>query len=152
MDAYNTNMLGQLTFVVLHELGHALIDRHRIPFSGREEDTADQFAAYVIMKMNNFQAYLGATNFFAERDHLLHIFGKRQLTDEHGLNIQRRAQLVCWGYGRNAQSVQVMAQRIGLTPARLQRCPEEYAQLMQNTPRLFAASWKQQQQPKTPAW
>lgn len=147
----NTTVVGQLVFVILHELGHALIDRHRIPFSGREEDTSDQFAAYIIMKLNSVQAYLGATNFFAEPSRMLNIFGKRQLTDEHGLNVQRRAQLVCWGYGRDARSMQVFAQHIGLTQNRLQRCPEEYQQLMQNTPRLFAAAWKQQQS-QTPNW
>jgi hypothetical protein len=135
---------GEAIFVVLHELGHALIDHHKVPFSGREEDTADQFAAYMIMKANDPNAYLGATNFFAEPARMLRIFGKQQLTDEHGLNVQRRAQLVCWGYGRDPVSMQRFAVNVGLSEQRMQRCAEEYQQLMKNTPRLFQAVWQQQ--------
>lgn len=133
---------GQILFVVLHELAHALIDRHQIPFSGREEDTADQFAAFILMRTNNTNIYLGATNFFAEPSRMLRIFGKHQLTDEHGLNVQRRAQLVCWGYGRDPHSMQTFARHIGLDQRRMQRCAEEYQQLMQNTPRLFKSAFQ----------
>jgi len=142
-NSINQTTSGEAIFVVLHELGHALIDRHRIPFSGREEDTADQFAAYIIMKLNNPNIYLGAANFFSEPSRMLNIFGKRQLTDEHGLNVQRRAQLVCWGYGRDPRTMQQFAAHLGLSENRLQRCAGEYKLLMENTPRLFNAVWVQ---------
>ncbi|BAL23657.1 DUF4344 domain-containing metallopeptidase [Azoarcus sp. KH32C] len=141
-DAIDRTSNGEVLFVALHELGHAVIDRHKIPFSGREEDTADQFAAWLIMRLNNPQMYLGATNFFAEPSRMLRVFGKERLTEEHSLNIQRRAQLVCWGYGRDPAGMRVFADDIGLSEDRRQRCAEEYRQLMQNTPRLFAAALK----------
>lgn len=133
---------GEVLFVALHELGHAVIDRHHIPFTGREEDVADQFAAWLIMRLNSPQMYLGATNFFAEPPRLLNIFGKRQLTDEHGLNMQRRAQLVCWGYGRDPAGMRPFADHIDLSESRRARCAEEYQQLMQNTPKVFQAALK----------
>lgn len=130
---------GEAVFVVLHELGHAMLDRHKIPFSGREEDTADQFAAFILMAANNPNLFLGAANFFAEPSQLFKVFGRRQLTDEHSLNIQRRAQLICWGYGRDPRLMQQFAAHAGMDSRRLQHCGEEYRLLMQNTPRLFAA-------------
>lgn len=136
---------GEVLFVALHELGHAVIDRHRIAFSGKEEDVADQFAAWLIMRLDNAPMYVGAMNFFAEPARLLHIFGKRQLTDEHGLNPQRRAQLVCWGYGRAPAAMQSFADHVGLSASRRPRCAEEFQQLMRNTPEVFRAALKSPQ-------
>lgn len=135
---------GEMIFILFHELGHALIQRHSIPFTGREEDAADQFAAWMIMKMNDPSIYLGATNFFAEPSRLLRVFGNRdrRLMDEHGLNVQRRAQLVCWGYGRDQATFATFASHLGLPQNRLQRCGEEYQQLMKNTPQLFGKTLK----------
>lgn len=131
---------GEMAFVLFHELAHALIDRHQIAFTGREEDAADQFAAYMLMEANNPTLYVGATNFFAEPTHMFKVFGRRQLTDEHALNIQRRAQLICWGYGRDPRLMQRIAEHSAIAPSRLQRCAEEYSQMMRNTPRVFAVA------------
>lgn len=133
---------GEMIFVFFHELAHALIYRHKIPFTGREEDAADQFAAWMIMNMNDPNLYVGAMNFFAEPSRLFRVFGNHNLTDEHGLNIQRRAQLACWGYGRDPGNMRTFATHIGLDERRLQRCPEEFQQLMRNTPQLFAPALK----------
>jgi hypothetical protein len=32
-----------------HELGHALIDVYNLPFTGREEDVADQLSAFILL-------------------------------------------------------------------------------------------------------
>jgi len=133
---------GEMAFVLFHELAHALIDRHQIAFTGREEDAADQFAAYMLMEANNPTLYVGATNFFAEPSHMFKVFGRRQLTDEHALNVQRRTQLICWGYGRDPRLMQRIAEHAAISPSRLQRCAEEYKQMMRNTPRVFAAVLK----------
>lgn len=143
-EAINKTAYGEALFVFLHELGHALISRHQIPFSGHEEDVADQFAAWMLMRRNDANLYIGATNFFAEPSRMFRVFGNRQLTDEHSLNIQRRAQLVCWGYGRDPNRMRHFAEHLGLTESRLQRCAEEYRQLMLNTPRLFSPVYKTQ--------
>ncbi|WP_461030503.1 DUF4344 domain-containing metallopeptidase, partial [Streptomyces sparsus] len=41
--------VGVLTETLYHEAGHALIDALRLPYTGREEDVADQFAAYSLI-------------------------------------------------------------------------------------------------------
>lgn len=128
---------GEMAFALLHELAHALIDRHHIAFTGREESAADQFAAWLLMRSNNVNVYVGATNFFASPERMLKVFGSRQLSDEHELNEQRRVQLVCWGYGRSQKVFSAMAEHLKIPPHRLRRCASEYQALMLNTPRAF---------------
>ena len=52
MDA----MVGQFLFVVAHEIGHALFELYAVPVFGREEDAADQFAAYFMLHLGKDQA------------------------------------------------------------------------------------------------
>lgn len=136
-----SNSTGEILGVFFHELAHALIQRHNIAFTGREEDAADQFAAWSLIQINNPTIYIGAINFFAEPRKVFGTFSSnRSLTGEHGLNLQRRAQLVCWGYGKSPRLFDQLAAHIGITPDRLHRCRAEYESLMANTPRVFAAA------------
>jgi len=49
-------VVGQFFYAALHELGHAVFDLYDVPVFGREEDAADQFAAYVMLQFRNNQA------------------------------------------------------------------------------------------------
>src|SRR5215475_12972418 len=40
-------LVGMTVDVFLHETGHAVFDMLQVPFLGREEDAADQFATYI---------------------------------------------------------------------------------------------------------
>jgi hypothetical protein len=42
--------------VFLHEVGHAVFDYNKVPILGREEDAADQFAAYTLLKFDKNDA------------------------------------------------------------------------------------------------
>ena len=42
--------VGSVAFVMMHELGHALLHLSAASFLGREEDVADQFATYMILE------------------------------------------------------------------------------------------------------
>jgi len=44
---------GILVFIVLHEVGHALIAQRKIAVLGNEEDAADGFAAWVLLRGEN---------------------------------------------------------------------------------------------------
>ncbi|UGY92701.1 DUF4344 domain-containing metallopeptidase [Streptomyces gobiensis] len=41
--------VGVMTEALYHEAGHALLDKLALPYTGREEDVADQFAAYSLI-------------------------------------------------------------------------------------------------------
>ena len=43
-------VMGNMLFVLLHELGHATVQELRIPVLGREEDAADDFAILRLLK------------------------------------------------------------------------------------------------------
>jgi Zn-dependent peptidase ImmA (M78 family) len=42
-------VIGPVSLVFLHELGHALLDVLQIPILGREEDASDQLATYMLL-------------------------------------------------------------------------------------------------------
>lgn len=128
-------LYGQILGPVLHEIGHALIQRHGLAFTGREEDACDQFAAWLIMRQNSMPMYVGALNTFVSP--FPRRINNQQLSDEHSLSKQRVVQLVCWGYGRDPAVFQSIAANEGITPHRLSRCGSEYQQLMSNTPKIF---------------
>lgn len=135
---------GEMLFIVLHEIAHAIIQRHQIAITGREEDAADQFAAWMLILSSDPMFYVGASNFFAAPKNMFGEFPKERtpLTDEHSLDMQRRAQLVCWGLGKHPQIFSQVANYIKMTRNRAQRCQDEYEALMTNTPKVFAAAIK----------
>ncbi len=44
---------GQLFFAMAHELGHAMFDIFDVPVFGRQEDAADQFAAFIMLQFGS---------------------------------------------------------------------------------------------------
>ena len=49
-------LIGPLIDVFLHEAGHAVFDMLNVPLFGREEDAADQFSVYIMLKMDKDEA------------------------------------------------------------------------------------------------
>src|SRR5205814_9175913 len=56
-------MLGLYAAVLMHETGHAMFDLLRIPVFGREEDAADQMAAFVALNRNKDMARIIISGF-----------------------------------------------------------------------------------------
>ena len=92
LGAAATSMLG---FIVVHELGHALVDLLDLPITGREEDVVDQLAA-VILEAEPEMVIMAATFWrgqFQERR------GLEDYAGVHGLSEQRFFNMLCWAYG-----------------------------------------------------
>ena len=49
--------IGQFFFATLHEVGHAIFDILEVPVFGHEEDSADNFAAYIMLQFGEGQAH-----------------------------------------------------------------------------------------------
>jgi Putative metallopeptidase len=49
--------VGQFFFATLHEVGHAIFDILDVPMFGHEEDTADNFATYIMLQFSEGQAH-----------------------------------------------------------------------------------------------
>ncbi|MFV2001911.1 MAG: DUF4344 domain-containing metallopeptidase, partial [Paracoccaceae bacterium] len=114
-----------------HEIGHAVIDRKRLPIFGQEEDAADVFA---IVLMNEMYDEFGATSmasstafgFLFDAEALRADGGEPDYSDVHGPDLQRFYNLVCLFYGARPKQREGFARDFGLPGARREGCEEEY--------------------------
>lgn len=131
-----TLFAGALMFVLSHELGHALIDNFKIPLIGREEDGADQFAMFMFLSGNldgvTIVKLVNGTTWFFQPS-LFH--SNAQFGDSHSLNEQRRANILCWTFGRDPIAFKTIARQ--LNPDRARGCPQEYQQFKSAMVRLL---------------
>ncbi len=124
---------GALSFVFLHELGHALIDHFNLPVLGREEDAADQIATFILVGLASNSADIarywpvGAHWFFNNRPTL---FLRHNFSDQHSVNPQRQFNIACWVYGSNPMKYAGLAKYARLPDSRAQLCEGEYQQLL----------------------
>lgn len=94
---YDTPEQGFLasTFVLMHELGHALVDVLELPVVGIEESFVDAVAAVFLGESNLSEGSVLAGFFFGAQ-------GGTPFFDTHRAGPQRLGDLVCWGVGADA--------------------------------------------------
>ncbi len=121
------------TFVLLHELGHALVGELELPVTGRNEDVADQLAAWVVLSTKTFKnldlSLLSAADWFgasAEKKKAKRIADKQW--DVHSLDKQRYYNLLCWAYGAKPARFNALASK-KIPRSRRRRCRREYRQI-----------------------
>jgi putative metallopeptidase DUF4344 len=137
-EGWRTDFATQLalTFVIHHEIGHALIDVLHIPTVGREEDAADQFAAVVQLARGQGEPVNAALL-------TLGMWGAREnpgalaaLGDAHGLHLQRMLNLVCWIHGSGGD---LQPSLLDMLPqARRANCRDEFWNVAESWTRLLA--------------
>jgi cytochrome c551/c552 len=125
-------LTAELTFVVLHEAGHSLIDIYRLPVLGKNEDAADAMASFMLLAGNGDKMLYDAIYFMQPAKvnlatKILH--GAAVYGDEHALSEQRMANVICWGFGKNPNGFSEAAARIRLPQQRINRCADEYTKL-----------------------
>ena len=132
-------IVGPTLEVFLHEVGHAVFDYLSVPILGREEDAADQFAAYVLLQ-------------FAENDARRLIYGvaytyhvdaskpstkKNPFADEHGLPAQRFYNVLCMAYGADSKLFADLVDKGYLPKERAEGCADEYDQVIRALNKLI---------------
>jgi hypothetical protein len=124
-------VMGNLLFVLLHEVGHVLITEMGLPVLGREEDAADSFAVITMLRLNNeFSDKVlseAARGWFysdrrdqAEKAPVL-------FYDAHSLDRQRAYQIVCYMVGLDAERYAQLADEAGLPEDRRNSCIGDYS-------------------------
>jgi hypothetical protein len=124
-------LAGMTADVFLHETGHAVFDMLQIPFTGREEDAADEFSAYMLLHRAKDDtrrlilgvAYLGsdqAQNEMANPSQL------SQFGDVHELPAQRYYNVLCMAYGEDPNLFADAITNWHLPEARAKNCRYEY--------------------------
>jgi hypothetical protein len=133
--AYDS-MFDAITFVFLHEMGHALVDQYKLPVTGNEEDAADRMSSFVCIEELGDE---GVKAILAAAD-AMRIQSKdktntsRDMADEHLLQEQRFFNSLCMVYGSNPDKYQNIVDKGYLPQERAVRCPSEYERT--------AGSWK----------
>jgi hypothetical protein len=123
-------VLGPVLAVFLHETAHAVFNMLRIPVLGREEDAADQFAAYVMLRLSKDEArrlILGSAY-----HHSLQMPGQKitipvqLLSNEHSTPAQRAFNILCIGYGADDKLFADVVEKNFLPKERAEVCAREY--------------------------
>jgi Putative metallopeptidase len=127
MDA----VIGPLVDVFLHETGHAVFDYNQVPILGREEDAADQFAAYFWLQADKRDVHrlLAGVAYEYVRDAATSTEKKNPFADAHGLPMQRFYNVLCLAYGSDPKFFEQLVTDGHLPADRADGCEDEYAQV-----------------------
>jgi hypothetical protein len=127
-------IFGAIIDTLLHEAGHGVFDILETPIFGREEDAADFFSAYIMLRFAADDAqrlFEGVAFMFASeaRAALEKPYGVGAYAGEHGLAPQRYYNLLCMAYGSDTETFGKAAFNGGLPKARAEGCAEEFERL-----------------------
>jgi hypothetical protein len=142
---------GMWAGTLLHETGHAMFDMLDVPVFGREEDAADEVAAFIALQFNKdvartiikgfayfwqMAAKAGndpptATNPHPPKDATQRCFADPlcAYADVHGTASQRLYNTLCLGYGGDRETFKDFVQMKWLPQSRAEGCEREYHQL-----------------------
>ena len=126
------------------------ISIYNLPVTGREEDVADQAAAYILLTPGDngkvdpqsVQAVKDFARSFAASAAAWTELGADDFADVHSLDQQRVYNLLCWIYGSNPQANADLVTGGQLPEERANGCPEEWAQLNKAWSTLLDPYWK----------
>jgi hypothetical protein len=137
-DAVN----GPVVFVFLHETGHALFHLLQVPVLGREEDAADNVAAYILLRAGKPVArrVLTGAAWMYKHDASSRQVDESDFSDVHGLDVQRFYNVLCMAYGSEPAAYRGMVERGYLPKDRADGCEEEFAQVGFAVRRLISPS------------
>lgn len=111
-----------------HESGHAVIDLLDLPFTGREEDVADQFAAWRLAESGD-EASTEALLSSAYEYTLLASAYEADANDEHASDAARAVNYLCYLYGSDPEEWRSLVDGDPLTKRRAEQCPDEWDRL-----------------------
>ena len=124
-------VVGNMMFVILHELGHAAITQLSIPVLGKPEDAADSFAAVGLIRIGSgfTQRVLAdaAKGWFLNDRRDRATDDNVAFYDEHGLDQQRAYQIVCFMVGSDDEKFKDLANEVKLPPERQETCAGDYS-------------------------
>jgi hypothetical protein len=144
--------VGNLLFIFYHELGHGLIHKLDLPVLGREEDAADQLATLMLMDAGSdsvggepvLTAALGWLDSWKKREGEA---DNSDYFDEHSLDYQRYANIVCLVYGSDPDSYGNLVEEWDLPADRAERCPGDYSSAVLSWDAVMQDVWVTDEKP-----
>ena len=122
-------LIGPFVDTVLHEFSHALFDYLDVPILGREEDAADQVAAYIYLQLDDAEALRliqGTVYTYLAEARSSPPPTTADFAGEHSTPEQRAFNLMCLAYGANRELFADLIELGGLPAERAEICEEEY--------------------------
>jgi hypothetical protein len=123
-------MMGQCFYVFAHELGHAMFDVLGVPVMGREEDAADNFATYLMLRFGDEEARALITG--AAYSYNKYVQGSQvtvplaAFSDAHSAPAQRFYNLLCTAFGSDQTRYGDFVENGYLPKSRAGSCMREY--------------------------
>jgi len=134
-------LVGPVLDVFLHEAGHAMFDMLKIPLFGREEDAADQFSIYIMLKAPKDEARrLIVGNAYQYKGDLKSptvTMSLKNFSDAHGTPSQRFFNVLCMAYGADPELFKDFAASGFLPQDRAEYCEGEFEQVAYAFTRLI---------------
>jgi Putative metallopeptidase len=128
-------------FTFYHEVGHMLIHELNLPTTGREEDVADQFSAYLLLNIDRSEDKSGTGEIVMSAAQIFKLQSTHptpgDYIDEHSLNQQRYYNLVCMLYGKAPDRYSGLVSRLNYPESRLNGCRQESEQMFASWQRLL---------------
>jgi hypothetical protein len=121
-------------------LSHALFDLLRVPILGREEDAADQVAAYIMLQLGKEftrTTIVGVAWLYAH-DAKQNTVGLSHYADVHSLDAQRFYNVLCLAYGDDPKLFADMVEKKYLPQERTEGCADGYQQVAYAVQRLIS--------------
>lgn len=142
--------IGSEDATFYHETGHMAITLYDLPVTGREEDVADQLAAYILLTPGDsgkadVEAVQAVKNFaraFAASAAARKELSAADMADVHSLDEQRVYNLECWVYGSDPTANADMVGSGQLPEERAEGCEDEWKQLSHAWSTLLDEHWR----------
>jgi len=139
-------VIGPFFDTSLHEFAHALFDMHGLPVFGREEDAADQVAAYIYLQLGKAEArrlilgtaYAYLTDAESDDAPLTPKEFAEDFAETHGMPQQRAYNVLCIAYGADTKLFGDVVSKGYLPKKRADVCEEEYEQVQDAFEKLVA--------------
>ena len=148
LDARTVFAIGNIEYILLHELAHLVIREFDIPILGPEESAADYIATIVLINAHRFDAgtttrahryLLSTANGLATS---WEVFERGEESakywDNHALTIQRFYNVVCLMYGSDIEEFRDLPAAVGMPMSRARRCQDEYERAIRSVDWLLA--------------
>jgi len=129
-------VLGNVEFLLLHELAHFLINEKEIPIIGPEENAADYLATIALLRTEPFDTenqdqtldfLLAAADAFSMSWAIGSALGAEiPYWGSHALGIQRYYQIACLIYGSDPVAFARIVELSGLPESRARNCVTEF--------------------------
>lgn len=138
-EALDGEVYNSAVGTLYHEAGHALIGELDLKITGREEDVADQLAAYALTSADEFKDILltVANSYRLSADEVTNL-DELPFYDTHSLDPQRSVNFLCYLYGSDEKRFEQLVVDGALPAERAESCTDEYTKLVGGWESLLA--------------